>query len=105
MALKSKKDTVTAEAVVVEGKVEDTEVSTQFIYVGPHIKTYGLMSNTTYIGKRSDVEEYLKLPISGVPAVKELLIPVSELPAKQRLLKERNNSFYNIYKSVSELKL
>lgn len=97
-------ETTTAEATEKTKATEAIENECrQFVYVGPHIRTYGLMSNMTYIGNRAEVEEHLKTTIEAVPAVKELLVPITELSFRQKLLKDRNNSFYNIYKSVKEL--
>lgn len=105
MAPRTKKtienDTKVNETVTVNTKKE----CKQFTYVGPYIKKYGLISNMTYIGTRNEVEKYLKAAIDEVPEISKLLVPVLELSAKQKLLKERNNSFYNLYQSVKNLNL
>lgn len=77
----------------------DEEVVT-IVYVGPTLRKFGITSNTSFIGTKIDTYNFFKKAIEAVPEVKKMLVPVSELTEKQKLLKAKNNAFSKIYKEI-----
>lgn len=97
MANPTMDDTETEEDEEAEKPKEDIE---NIIYIGPSLKKYGITSNTSFKGTRTDTYKFFAQVIEDIPEVKKMLVSTTELADKRKLLKAKNNAFYNDYKKI-----
>lgn len=97
MANPTMDDTETKEDEEDEKSTEEIE---NIIYVGPTLKKYGITSNTSFKGTRTDTYNFFAQVIEDIPEVKKMLVSTTELADKRKLLKAKNNAFYNDYKEI-----
>lgn len=90
-------DTETTEDEEDEKSTEEIE---NIIYVGPTLKKYGITSNTSFKGTRTDTYNFFAQAIEDIPEVKKMLVLTTKLADKRKLLKAKNNAFYNDYKEI-----
>lgn len=74
----------------------DKEEIRQTIYIGPSIR--GVMTGTVFIG--IDLPEHLETAIKWQPAIKELIVPICQLPEARKQLQDGNSAMSKYFMKV-----
>lgn len=93
------KDGQTNTETETDSEQSDEEIIT-VVYVGPTLRKFGITRNTNFVGTKKDTYKFFEPIIKVIPDIEKMLIPVSELTEKQKLLNIGNNAFSNIYKKI-----
>ncbi|MDO4301781.1 MAG: hypothetical protein Q4D26_10370 [Clostridia bacterium] len=92
-------DSSNSEEQETEDNLANEEVET-IIYIGPTLRKYGITSNTSFVGTKKDTNNFFAQAIKDIPEIEKMLVLTYELAGKKKLLNDKNNAFYNIYKTV-----
>lgn len=99
----TKKTAAAAEAETTEKTVKAAEAETaaeeQSIYIGPGFK--GVAHGTIYLG---ELPVHLQDAIQALPAIGELVVPMSKLVESNKALRDPESGLAKIYKYVDEKK-
>lgn len=68
----------------------------QSIYIGPSIR--GVMTGTVFIG--SVLPDHFEAAIKQQPVIKELIVPVSQLPEARKQLQDSNSAMSKYFMKV-----
>lgn len=99
----TKKAAAAAEAETTEETAKTVEAETaaeeQSIYIGPGFK--GVAHGTIYLG---ELPAHLQDAIQALPAIGELVVPMSKLVESNKALRDPESGLAKIYKYVDEKK-
>lgn len=99
----TKKTAAAAEAEATEETVKavkaETAAEEQSIYIGPGFK--GVAHGTIYLG---ELPAHLQDAIQALPAIGELVVPMSKLVESNKALRDPESGLAKIYKYVDEKK-